>query len=269
MFIFANDFTGDPDPDVTRNSPVFGQDTIVTESNVTATTSDALYPASNMANPATHLFWRGTTTASAELIVVSSTGRVDYVGIAKHNIGTSGATLKIEIATDGVPTYSTIYGPTIQADDSPIMIAFAERASTHVRVTIGAGGSVIPQIAVLNIGKALFSPRRVYVGVTPITLGRQSRVTNGRSEAGNFLGRIVVGQGLTTSIPLKNLHPLWYRNFLDPLIVKSKESPFFFAWRPYTYPKEIAYAWTSNDPRPVNSMANGFMQIDLELSGIA
>lgn len=267
MFIFANDFTPDADPDITNNSPVFGQDTIVTASNITATTANANYPASNMANPATHNFWRGTGL-SIENIVIATTGAVDYVGIAKHNLGTANIAVTIAIATDGVPTYTTVHGPFVPDDDAPIMVCFRERAATHVKITLAAGDA-IPQIAVVNAGKALFSPRRVYVGVTPITLGRQSRVTNGRSEAGNFLGRIVVGQGLTTSIALKNLHPLWYRNRLDPLIVRSKEYPFFFAWRPYTYPNEIAYAWTSNDPRPVNAMANGFMQIDLELSGIA
>jgi hypothetical protein len=268
MFIFANDFIPDLDPDVNRNSPVFGQDSIVTSGNIATTTTNTGYPASNMANPATHLFWRGTTFASPEVITITQTGTIDYVGIAKHNLATAGASLKIDIATDGVPTYSTVYGPALQTDNTPIMVCFAERNATHVRITLGAG-TAIPQIAVLQVGKALFSPRRVYVGVTPITLGRQSRVTNGRSEAGNFLGRIVVGQGLTSSIALKNLHPLWYRNKLDPLIIRSKEYPFFFAWRPYTYPNEIAYAWTSNDPRPVNAMANGFMQIDLELSAIA
>lgn len=267
MFIFATDFIPDPDPDVTKNSPVFGQDTIVTAGNITATTSHPSYPASNMANPATHLFWRGTGF-TVEQLVVTQSRTVDYVGIAKHNLGTANIAVTVAVATDGVPTYTTIYGPTIPDDDAPIMVCFKERAATHVRVTLAAGDA-IGQIAVLHAGKALFSPRRVYVGVTPITLGRVSRVTNGRSEAGNFLGRIVVGQGLTTSISLKNLHPLWYRNKLDPLIVQSKEYPFFFAWRPYTYPNELAYAWTSNDPKPVNTMSNGFMQIDLELSGIA
>ena len=111
--------------------------------------------------------------------------------------------------------------------------------------------------------------RRIYVGHTPIPYGRESRVTTGVSESGNFLGRIVLGESLETSVDLQNMTPAWYRAEMDPFIAASKEAPFFFAWRPDSYPRETGYAWMTNNPKPSNQRSNGMMQISLSMGGIA
>jgi len=110
--------------------------------------------------------------------------------------------------------------------------------------------------------------RRIYVGHTPMPYGRSARIQNGRSEAGHFLGRIVIQETRDTAVALQNLTPTWYRTYMDPFIRASKEVPFFFAWRPQSYPYETGYGWMTNEPRPVNQRANGMMQIDLQMSGV-
>jgi hypothetical protein len=70
------------------------------------------------------------------------------------------------------------------------------------------------------------------VAHTPIKYGRRTNVTNGMSESGNFLGRIVLGQMVETEVSLQNITPGWYRSYMDPFIEASRETPFFFAWRP-------------------------------------
>jgi hypothetical protein len=95
-----------------------------------------------------------------------------------------------------------------------------------------------------------------------------AKITNARSESGNFLGRIVINEMTETSVSMQNLTPDWYRSQLDPFIRASKETPFFFAWRPGDYPNEVGYAWITDDPQPSNQRSNGMMQIDFQMRGI-
>jgi hypothetical protein len=55
---------------------------------------------------------------------------------------------------------------------------------------------------------------------------------------------------------------------MDPFIIAAKEIPFFFAWRPGSYPTEAGYVWLTDDPEPANQLANGMMQISLNVEGV-
>ncbi len=69
------------------NKPVVGIDNKVSTSNVTATGSATDYPITNIANPATFLYWKANSTASKTITInlTGNTDLIDYVGIAKHN----------------------------------------------------------------------------------------------------------------------------------------------------------------------------------------
>jgi hypothetical protein len=129
-------------------------------------------------------------------------------------------------------------------------------------------GNAEPSAAVVYAGTLLVLQRRIFVGHTPINYGRSAKVTNARSESGNFLGRIVLNEKNSTSVDMKNITSAWYRTFMQPFIDDSQENPFFFAWRPSDYPNEIGFAWMTNDPQPSNALPNGMMQISLEMTGI-
>jgi hypothetical protein len=53
-----------------------------------------------------------------------------------------------------------------------------------------------------------------------------------------------------------------------PFLLAAQETPFFFAWRPTTYPTECGYCWLISDPTPSNSQANGMMAVSLDLEGV-
>jgi hypothetical protein len=152
-------------------------------------------------------------------------------------------------------------------DDGPTIFRFDPTSLSEVRLRLRPGNDV-PTIAVAYTGRLLILQRRLYVGHTPIKYGRTVKVTNGRSESGNFLGRIVLGEQVGTSVALKNLTPGWYRSYLDPFVIAAKESPFFFAWRPGSYPYEVGYAWLTGDPQPTNQLSNGMMSVNLQMSGV-
>ena len=51
---------------INANNPVIGWQTRITSGNVTATTAETGYPASNLANPSTELLWRGLVSSPAQ-----------------------------------------------------------------------------------------------------------------------------------------------------------------------------------------------------------
>src|SRR5687768_7274229 len=74
--------------DLSLNHPVIGWHNVVTASTIVATNEDASYPASNLANPTTHLEWRIDDDTEQYLTVTTNCiDEIDYVGIAGHNYG--------------------------------------------------------------------------------------------------------------------------------------------------------------------------------------
>lgn len=88
-----------------ENLPVIGADNIVTTSNVSADTADADFPVTNLANPATDLRWQGASTVDQSITVTTGTDEIDYLAIAKHNLGS--AFVGVTVDAYPVETYTT------------------------------------------------------------------------------------------------------------------------------------------------------------------
>lgn len=258
------------------NNPIIGYQNYVTTSNISSTTQETEHPTINLANEATHLYWRGTISSpnSDEYItIITDTNELlDYVAIARHNFNTALIPVSIEGQQVQAGAWSEIVADMILPNDGPAIFRFSEQALYAVRIRMQPSMVAVPlapEIAVVYVGKLLVLQRRIYVGHTPITMGRQTKVLNGRSESGNFLGRIVLNESRATQVNMSNLIPSWYRANMDPFVEDSVERPFFFAWRPFDYPYEVGYAWMTEDPKPSNQLSNGMMQVSLSLMGIS
>lgn len=248
------------------NNPRIGWRNLVAFENVSADEEASGYPIINIANPATNLQWRGET-ASAQTVTVDlgSATQFDYVGIARHNLGSAGIAYALESSNNG-SDWTEIDGDA-PTDDRVIFHQFAPTTAPFFRLSLDAG-SAAPRIAVLYLGRITVLERRIYVGHTPITLGRRREVSTGRSESGQFLGRIRLAETLETRLTMQNIDPDWYRDELDGLIEDEDINPFFWAWRPQDFPLEVAFAWSMSDIVPVNQRANGMMQFEARLQAI-
>jgi hypothetical protein len=257
---------------ITADNPIVGWENRVTVSNLSTTTEDASYPASNLANTSTNLRWKGLISSPEAdeyiTLALNTAEDVDYIGIAKHNFGTAGIVVSVEVTDNGSPeAWSEVVSETMFANDSPIILRFTPQAVTSIRLRLQPG-TAAPTAAVIYAGKLLVMQRKIQVGHTPINYGRSTRVVNARSESGNFLGRIVLSRSTSTSVDMKNLTPEWYRTYVEPWLVNAQEEPFFFAWKPSTYPREVGFAWLTNDPKPVNQLANGMLSFGFNMSGV-
>lgn len=270
MIVVSQNFVLNGQDDVERtdtdlNNPVIGYDNIVSADTLTVTSEEFASPATNLLNFATNLFWEATSTAVQYLTITTNTSDdIDYVGLFGHNFNEAGIAVSLEEDTgSGWEEIVEAFQP---GDSSPILLRFTPGPRVGLRVKLHTGDTAA-LLSVFYCGKLLVLERRIYVGHTPITFGRNPEVVNGVSDGGHFLGRIIVGETLSTNVELSNITPLWYRTKMDPFVQAAQEMPFFFGWRPTKYPNEIGFSWLQNSPKPVNQRPNGMMRISLELGG--
>jgi len=249
------------------NNPRIGWHNLVTFSNISASASDPAFPVTNLADGNTYAKWKGMSAGAHSIVVdLGAPVEVSYVGLARHNLGDSGASYTVESSSDDV-SYSTIAGPVEPGDNAVIVHEFAPVTQRFVRVTISAG-SLVPSLAVLYVGRILTLERRLYVGHCPLPYGRNAEVSSGRSESGEFLGRITRRTFYETTFSLQNLTPEHWRDDVAAFQAAAVDTPFFVAWRPGDYPAEIGYVWSKDDMKPQNQRSNGMMQFDFGVQGL-
>lgn len=249
-------------------NPVVGWQNLVTVAALTADTEETAYPAANLANPATYLYWKAADTTEQYLTLeISTVDELDYVAFARHNFGTAAIAVTVEGQTEEGGDWAELVQETILPDDGPAVFRFTPISLFALRVKL-ATGTAAAEAGVMYAGKLLVLERRIYVGHTPLPYGRRTTIANGESISGNFLGRIKLNEWREAALDLHNITPAFYRASMEPFIAAATTQPFFFAWRPGTYPRECGFAWITNDAAPVNERANGMMQIAIEMRGI-
>lgn len=258
---------------ITADNPVIGYNTLLNSGNVSTTTEDPDYPASNLVNVSTNLRWQGLLSSPEEdeyiTLGVAAVDPIDYIGVAKHNWGSAEIAVSVEYLDESASPeeWVELIAPVFLPNDGPVLFRFPLVAHASLRLRLQPGTEA-PRAAVVYCGTLLVLQRRIYVGHQPMPYARSTKVVNGKSESGNFLGRIILNQMTQTKVGLQNMTPAWYRTYMEPFVQHAYEAPFFFAWRPQSYPREIGFAWLTNDPMPTNQRQNGMMQVDLAMTGI-
>ena len=113
---------------------------------------------------------------------------IDYLLIASHTIGSSGAAIVPEYSTDGT-TWVELSPERIPATDAAIAFLFDAVSAVYVRIRI-TSATTPPVIGVVMCGEALAMQRPIYGGHSPITLSRKTSIRPTKSEGGQFLGRL-------------------------------------------------------------------------------
>lgn len=247
----------------------------VTATNVQDIESDPDHPAVNVANPSTRLYWKHDATDSPEgsqeyfLIDQTQDSPINYVAIQGHNFNSAGIAVGLEIASFNSPVggAESLINPIIPDDDGPLIFLFREIEAEEIRIVLLAG-SEPAQMAVVYAGEYTVMPEGIQPDHTPLPLALTSNVSAGKSENGQFLGRIVLNQHQESSALFANFSKTWAREELQPFLEFAAEFPFFYAWSPDTYPIETAYAYLVNDPQPVFDV-DGYGSVELAMRGVS
>lgn len=249
-----------------------GYDNAVTTGNISAGSEQTGYPATEMAKPATHLVWKSDDASSAQYVTIdiNAVQDADYIGIAAHNLGSTGCDVEIEGQTTDGGAWSSIVSEFSPSDDKPILKTFTSDDYYGVRIKITPGGSVKPQIAVVYVGEITQLESDTYVGHTPLSYGRNVDTVSRFSDSKQFLGRVIRGTEYSGEISVVNMTPAWYRATFEGFVAEAETKPFFYAWRLTDYPNEIAYCWVSGGvPVPENTGPAGLMAVRFSVKGLA
>jgi len=248
---------------IEANQPRLGWRNFADATDFSATSETEFSPASNLGNPSTAFGWEATST-DEQHIDINTDRPVDYIGLARHNLR-GAAEMRIEFSVGS--GFSVVFDWFTVPSRQVLMFLFAEAEPDTIRIRI-RNNSEAPRIAVIYVGRVTLLQRRIYVGHTPVTMGRTVETVGGYSESGQYLGEVQRREGRQTSVSLQNLTPSWYRKTLDPFIAQRPRRPAFFAWRPESYGTEVGYVWLTGNPQPSNQRANGMMQIDMDFEAI-
>lgn len=263
------------DPDLNPDNPRIGYDNVITEAALSADSEDADYPVVNVLSPNTFQKWVSESVGEQYLTIdIGNDTEADYFALAGHNFGSAGVTYQLQgtnnLGLSSPPTWDNLSDERTPSNNDPILYHFGSEVYKAYRLRLVPNASTPPRLAVFYLGKILVFQRRVYVGFPPPNLNRDITVSSGYSETGEFLGRIELRRALSSSFQLQNLTASWYRVHFDPFAEACGSTvPFFFAWRPGSYPDEIVFAWLRGSPRPTNQRSNGMMQVALDLQAQA
>lgn len=248
--------------------PVIGWHNLATVTSLTADSEHANYPVGNLANTNTTLRWQSESTGDQYITVTLSTEEaVDYLAVARHNFGSTGIVLSVEgLSGEEEAEWEELVSETMPADDAPILFRFEASYLTAIRLKLQPD-EVEPRAAVMYVGSLLVCQRGTQPGHTPLPYGKRRTIINNRSEDGEYLGTIQTGEGLESTVQFNYFDPAWYRENFQPFL--DEAPPFFFAWHPQTYPDEVGFAWLREDAVPVPSHLAGYINVTLQMDGLA
>lgn len=246
-----------------RTHTQIGFHTVTRAGTLAASTESTGHPAYAAGLPNTYESWIPTTVPAWISVDAGEAIECDYFGIASHTLGSTGASIVCQYSLDNI-TWVDITSASFTAD-TPIIISFAAVTARYWRLYVTGE---VPAIGVWYVGKGLQMQRPIYGGHSPITMSRNTTTRNNRSEGGQFLGRYIVRSGVSSKYSYKNLTASWVRSCFDKFILSAREYPFFIAWRPLDFPREVAYGWTTDDISPSNMGIKDLMQVDFQVQGI-
>lgn len=242
-----------------------GYKNIITAASIAGDNTDAGSSVLALTNDFTNERWVMASGATTAFEITGTSGQqANYFAIASHNLGTIGASIAIQRFNGSA--YETV-SDSNPADNSSLMLLFEATSADSWRVVI-SGQSAQPEIGIVRLGETLDMQRPIYGGHNPVTLNRSITKREAVTEAGQFVGNVVVRRGFETAYSWNNLSASWYRSQFDPFARHALTKPFFIAWRPMDHPNEVGFGMATDAPRPSNQGVRDLMTVSMNFRGL-
>lgn len=193
--------------------------------------------------------WKPTAVPANWTLDFAAAQTVSYVGIGAHTIGSSGASVKVQIP-DGLGGWDDVPGATASPDtDAAILFLLEPDDLDAVRIVLSGE---IAEIGYILIGQATEIPRLARFTGLPITESQQVDYRDNTSMTGKPLGRTVQSDGLEFSVEVDNLPETFRANewaVFREAMERGGRQFFFYAPKAEKYPDEVALAW-QRQPAP-------------------
>ena len=193
--------------------------------------------------------WKPTAIPADWTVTFDDDAEVSFIGIGAHTIGSSGATVKVQVA-DGLGGWDDIAGSEVSpSSDDALLFLFDAVEVGGVRVVLTGE---IAEIGYILTGQATEIPRLAQFTGLPITESQQVEYRDNTSMTGKPLGRTLQRDGLEFTVEIENL-PETFRSTEWAAFREAMERGgrqfFFYAPKPDKYPDEVALAW-QRQPAP-------------------
>lgn len=233
---------------------------------VAASLADVGFPASNATSwLVTGGGWRATTSSAITLaLTLPASESLNSYGIYKHNLGTLGATIKLQHSSDGAAWTDLTGSEKIVADNKAIFFVGTSQSAKFWRLHITNTANVQTIIGQAFIGAALALTSGPETGFTPPNLALNNDYITSRADGGDFLGRSLIRKGSKTSFSNSLVHRDWVRTNWQTVMEAIEKTPFYYAWDSTNYPAEVAFCYIERNiqtPKYVNSL---FFSLSLE-----
>jgi hypothetical protein len=210
-------------------------------------------------------FWQPAGLPAWVELNAGESKEIDALGITFDSVGPRDLTVLLESSPDGV-VWSTV--AEFITSSRVALALFAPTTAQYWAVSFYGSGD-LPFIADITLGAALRFQRRLYGGHVPDRFAAVTQFSVNRSRNGQRLGATIVREGLKNNVSIKNLTADWVRDSLAPALEHMRGGlPFYWAWRPQTFPLEVAFGWTMEDVRPSNNGTRNLLDVNFNYEGI-
>lgn len=218
------------------------------------------------ANNYTSQRWQLNPGSNSWLLVTTADATIDCVFIAAHNLSGKTVTISTASTVGGAHTTRSTINPT---DNTTICSLFNNTGTPYtireVKVTINDGSDIA--IGIIRAGAALQMPIPIYGGHRPLNLNRITEAQQQFSETGQWLGRIIKRQAVTSTYEWEYLSASWYDTYFEPFAQTIPLNPFFIAGNPSKITTDVGFVWTDRDVEPVNMGINAYRSVSLSVTG--
>lgn len=215
--------------------------------------ADASYPAANMVDGRTNT--QAGFLAGATRVVVFDLGiakESDAIGIAKHNLGTVGATVFIETSPDNSNWWSRF---TLAFTNDAVRWARQTPSQTHryVRVSI-SGHSGTAYISDLTFGKNIETTTGQPIGYVAPYDGFKTQVISNVTRGNELAGLTLVSRPKEFKIHIEKVAREDFDAFADLIYSAVTDGPFYFKWATLTSSDggidgKSAFCWLKTMPQ--------------------
>lgn len=179
--------------------------------------------------------WQPTAGGTSWLKVTTSSGPVDYLGVAAMDLR-NGSIKPQYLSGD---TWQDMGEERTQPQSGPIVWYFPRRMAGEYRILI-QGAVAAPTIGVVMAGLVTVPRSGLPVGWQPPSLNPDEEYTNSISERGQLLGRQLKRFGATVDISLEGIDYGWSRSVWQQF-ARHAQRRGFFVWWSYAGFSEVVY----------------------------
>lgn len=245
-------------PPVLDNQPEFFYQSILDNyDTITASAGTA----ANAATDTTYDPWQAGLFYGYIDVTLAESASVDYFAIAGHTI--AGGVMALYQWTGGA--WAAVAVKAVTTTDAQV-VTFTAVSNTRFRFAFWSG---FVSVSTIKCGLKLQSDRKMFAGHNPALLNQQVSLMTKRTNGAHYPGNRVFTRRYQTDINISYVDPVWIRRtarlFMQSL---ADGKPFFFRWRPDTYPDDCVYCWASGAAQTTNTGPKDFMNFNLSVEAL-